>query len=82
MLLFFLKNLLIVFLFFIFQDIYSTRLQERYENDPLTHPELDLDLWLEAGSSIRPDKNQVFGILNVTVEDMLMGRSVSTVGSL
>ena len=44
MLLFFLKNLLIVFLFFIFQDIYSTRLQERYENDPLTHPELDLDL--------------------------------------
>jgi hypothetical protein len=31
-----------------FQDTYNTWLKDRYEDDPLTHPNLDSDLWLEA----------------------------------
>jgi len=28
-----------------------------YMQDPSTHPELDSDLWLEAGSTSGPDRN-------------------------
>jgi hypothetical protein len=42
---------------FSFQDTYNSRLKEKYENEPLTHPDLDPDLWLEVGSSGGPDKN-------------------------
>ena len=37
--------------FFYFQETYNNRLRERYEDDPLTHPEFDPDLWMEVGSS-------------------------------
>jgi len=46
--------------FFYFQETYNSRLRERYGDDPLTHPEFDLDLWIEVGSSGGPDKNQVY----------------------
>jgi len=42
---------------FSFQDTYNSRLKEKYEKEPLTHPDLDPDLWLEVGSSGGPDKN-------------------------
>jgi hypothetical protein len=43
--------------FFYFQETYNNRLRERYVDDILTHPEFDLDLWMEVGSSGGPDKN-------------------------
>jgi hypothetical protein len=54
---------------------------ERYENDPSTHPDFDLDLWMEVGSSGGPDKNQVYGLSNTMIENLWATRSVSTVGS-
>jgi hypothetical protein len=41
---------------FSFQDTYNSRLKERYGDDPSTDLDLDLDLWLEAGSSSGPDR--------------------------
>jgi hypothetical protein len=35
-------------LLFSFQDTYNSRLKERYDDDPSTHPDIDPDLWLEA----------------------------------
>jgi hypothetical protein len=54
---------------------------ERYENDPSTHPDFDLDLWMEVGSSGGPDKNQVYGLSNTMIENLWVTHSVSTVGS-
>ena len=54
---------------------------ERYENDPSTNPDFDLDLWMEVGSSGGPDKNQVYGLSNTMIENLWATRSVSTVGS-
>jgi hypothetical protein len=71
------KNYLTCF----FPITYTTRLPERYEDNLLTHPELDLDLWLETRSSGEPDRNLVYGISNITTKDMQMGCSVSTIGS-
>ena len=65
---------------FSFQDTYNSRLKEKYENEPLTHPDLDPDLWLEVGSSGGPDKNQVYGLFNTTVENLWTIRSVSIIG--
>jgi len=56
-------------------------LRERYGDDILTHPEFDLDLWMEVGSSGGPDKNQVYGLSNTTADNLRSARSVSTVGS-
>jgi len=67
--------------FFYFQETYNSRLRERYGDDPLTHSELDLDLWMEVGSSGGPDKNRVYGLSNTTVENLRAARSVWTVGS-
>jgi hypothetical protein len=36
-------------------------LQERYENDHLTHLKLDTDLWLKGGSFGESNRNQVYG---------------------
>jgi hypothetical protein len=47
----------------------------------LTHPEFDPDLWMEVRSSGGPDKNQVYGLSNITAENLRAARSVSTVGS-
>ena len=56
-------------------------MRERYGDDPLTHPEFDLDLWMEVGSSGGPDKNRVYELSNTTAENLRVACSVSTVGS-
>jgi hypothetical protein len=45
-------------------------MQERYRDDLSTHPELDLELWLEAVSVDGPDKNWIYGISNITDENL------------
>jgi len=67
--------------FFNFQETYNSRLRERFEDDPLTHSDFDLDLWMEVGSSGGPNKNQVYGLSNTTVENLQAACSVSTIGS-
>jgi len=67
--------------FFYFQETYNSRLRERYGDDPLTLSKFDPDLWMEVGSSGRPNKNQVYGVSNTTAENLRAARSVSTVGS-
>src|SRR4030065_258920 len=73
-------NMMITFYFY-FQETYNNRLRERYEDDTLTHPEFDPDLWMEVGSSGGPDKNWVYGLSNTTAENLCSARSVSIVGS-
>jgi hypothetical protein len=67
---------------FSFQDTYNSRLKERYEEDSLTHPDLDLDLWLEAESFSGLDRNRVYRLSNTMVEKLRMTRNVLTVGCL
>ena len=67
--------------FFHFQEIYNSRLRERYEDDPLIHPDFDPDLWMEVGSFGGPDKNWVYEFSNHTMENLRATRSVSTVRS-
>jgi hypothetical protein len=55
-------------------------LKERYGDDPSTHPDLDLDLWLEAWLSGGLDRNQVYNLSNTTAKDLQMTCGVSTVG--
>jgi hypothetical protein len=66
--------------FFYFQETYNSRLREGYGDDPSTHPDFDLDLWMEVGSSGGPDKNQVYELSNTTTENLQATRNVSTVG--
>jgi len=68
-------------IFFNFQETYNSGLRERYGDDLLTHPNFDPDLWIEVGSSGGPDKNQVYGLSNTTVENLRAAGSVSSVGS-
>jgi hypothetical protein len=56
-------------------------LREIYEDDILTHPEFNSDLWMEIGSSGGPDKNRVYGLSNTTADNLRTARSVSTVVS-
>jgi len=67
--------------YFYFQETYNSRLRERYGDDPLTHPEFDLNLLMEVGSSGGPDKNQVYRLFSTTVENLRVTCSVPTVGS-
>lgn len=53
----FFLNLFFNLLTFFLQNIYNTRLKKRYDDDPSTHSNIDLDLWLEARLSDRLDKN-------------------------
>ena len=69
------------YFFFFFQETYNNRMRERYRDDILTHPEFDLDLWIEVGSSGGPDKNRVYGFSNTTADNLRTACSVSTVGS-
>jgi hypothetical protein len=62
-------------LFFSFQDTYNNCLKERYKDGLLIHPDLNLNLWLEAGLSGRPDRNQVYGLSNTIVENLQMTHS-------
>jgi hypothetical protein len=65
-----------------FQETYNSRLRERYGDNPSTHPDFDLDLWMEVGPSGGPDKNRVYGLSNTTAENLRSARSVSTVRSI
>jgi len=56
-------------------------LRKRYKDDPSTHPDLDLDLWMKARSFGGPDKNRVYGLSNTTNDNLWATHSVSTVGS-
>jgi len=56
-------------------------LRERYGDNILTHPEFDLDLWMEVRSSGGLDKNRVYGLSNTSADNLRSTRSVSTVGS-
>ena len=56
-------------------------MRERYGDDPLTHPEFNPDLWMEAGLSGGPDKSQVYGLSNTTADNLRSARSASTVRS-
>jgi hypothetical protein len=42
---------------FSFQDTYNNQFKEIYGNDPSTYPDIDPDLWLEAGLSGGPARN-------------------------
>jgi len=68
-------------LFFNFQETYNGQLRERYGDDPSTHSDFDLDLWMEVGSSGEPDKNRVYGLSNTTIENLWAACSVLTIGS-
>jgi 3-deoxy-D-manno-octulosonic-acid transferase len=61
---FFFKLLFFWIYWLFFHDTYNTQLKERYENDPLTHPNLNLDLWLEAGSYGGTNRNHMYGLSN------------------
>ena len=74
-------NLMILF-FFYFQETYNNQLRETYMDDPSTHLDFDLNLWIEAGSSGRSDRNRVYGLFNTRTENLWTTRSVSTIGSL
>jgi hypothetical protein len=50
-------------------------------DDHSAHLELDLNFWLEAGSTDGLDINPVYGISNIIDKVMRAGRSVSTVGT-
>jgi hypothetical protein len=63
------------------QETYNNRLRERYGDDPSTHPDFDVDFWMEVGSSGIPDKNQVYRLSNTTTKNLQVARSVSTIGS-
>jgi hypothetical protein len=67
---------------FVFQETCNTRLYERYEKDSSTHRELNLDLWLDVGSTGGPNKNQVYSIFNTTIKDMWVRHNVSTIRTL
>jgi hypothetical protein len=64
-----------------FQEIYNSRLRERYGDDPSTHLDFDPDLLMEVGSSSEPDKNRVYRLSNTTAENLWSAYNVSTIGS-
>jgi hypothetical protein len=67
-------------LFFFLSRIYNIWLKERYGDDLLTHSDLDLDLWLEAGSSGKFDRNRVYGLYNTMAKNLRMAHGILTVG--
>ena len=56
-------------------------MRERYEDDPSTHLDFDLNLWMKAWSFGGPDRNQVYWFSNTTTENLQTTRSISIVGS-
>jgi len=64
---------------FSFQKTYSNQLKERYEDDLLTHSDINPYLWLEAGSFDGPNGNQVYRLSNTTTENLRTTLSALTV---
>jgi hypothetical protein len=50
-------------------------------NNLSTHPDFDLNLWMEARSSGGPDRNQVYRLSNTMTENLQMTHSVSIIRS-
>jgi hypothetical protein len=71
-------NLMMTFLIF---RRHNSWLRERYGDDLSTHLDFDPDLWMEAASSGGPDRNQVYSLSNITIENLWATCSISTVGS-
>jgi len=67
---FFLSYYFLEFDEFVFYDTYNSRLNERYGDDPSTHLNLNLDLWLEIGSSSGPNRNRMYKLSNTTTENL------------
>jgi len=67
--------------FFYFQETYNSRLNEKYKDDPLTHPNFNLYLWMEAESSGGSNINPEYRLSNTTTKNLWTTRSVSTIGS-
>jgi len=65
---------------FSFQDTYNSQLKKRYEDDSLTHPDLNLNLWLEVRSFSGSDRNRVYELSNITTKNLWMTHSALTVG--
>jgi hypothetical protein len=65
-----------------FQKTYNSRSRERYEDDPSTHLDFDLNLWMKAWLFGGPDKNRVYWFSNTTAENLQTTRSISIVRSL
>jgi len=53
-----------------FYDTYNSRLNERCGDNLSTHLNLNLDLWLEVGSSSGLDRNRVYKLSNTTTENL------------
>ena len=67
---------------FYFQETYNSQLRKRHGNDPSTHPDFDLDLWMDARSYGGPDRNRVYRLSNITGENLRTACSVSIIRSL
>jgi len=67
-------------LFFLFHEIYNSRLKDRYRDDPSTHLDIDLDLWLETGLSSGSVRNWIYVLSNTTIKNLRTARSVLTIG--
>jgi hypothetical protein len=61
------------------QDTYNNQLNERYRDDPSTHPDVDLDLWLKVSSFNGPDRNRECGFSNIMTENLWTTHGASTV---
>ena len=57
---------------FYFQESYNSRLKERYWDDPMIHLDINSDLWLKIRLFSGPNKNQVYGLFNITTENLRM----------
>jgi len=53
---------------------------EKYTDNPSTHPNLDSELWLEAGFSDGSNRNRMYRLSNTTTENLQMTCIVLTVG--
>ena len=53
---------------------------EKYRDNPSTHPNLDTELWLEAGFSGGSNRNRMYRLSNTTTKNLQMACSVLTVG--
>ena len=57
-------------------------MKERYKDNPLTHLDINPDLWLKAGLFDGPDRNRVYKLSNTKIENLQMTHSASTIGCL
>ena len=64
------------------QDTHNNQLKERYGDDSSTSLNLDPDLWLKAKLSNEPDRNWLYRLSNIMIENLRTTHSASTIGCL